>query len=240
MKGSGACKSRIVRAWPCLAALVLLATPGLAATADNYAGAWLGAVLTDPFPADNGPSRWRYWLDAQARYPDFGSGARQYLLRPAIGYDVAGSLRAWVGYARLRTESGGGAVADENRYWQQLDWTAAARNGSALTMRARLEERNVSVGKDVALVLRYRVQYDRPLGTGQNHLLFSVEPFFYLGTTDWAGDGGLKASRIFAGVERPLSPHLSLTAGYLNSHVWSDTSADRVDHLAYISFRVKL
>lgn len=206
--------------------------------AENYAGAWLGAVITEPLPSDDGPGRWQYWVDVQARYPDVGSGASQYLVRPAIGYDVAGSLRAWAGYARFRTEAGG-ATATENRYWQQLDWTAGSWAGARLTMRVRLEERDVSVGEDLAVVLRYRLQYSRPLGDGTNRFLLSIEPFFYLGAADWSGAGGFKVNRTFFGIETPLSPRLSLTAGYLNSYAWSQASEDRMDHLAYIGFRVK-
>lgn len=240
MKGSGTCKSRIVRAWPCLAVFAVLTSPQVAVAAEDYAGVWLAAALTDSFATAEGAGRWLYWLDAGAKYPDLGSGTSQYLLRPAVGYDVSAGLQAWVGYARGHTENGSGAVADENRYWQQLDWTAKAWNDRKLTMRLRLEERDVSVGEDVALVLRYRVQYSRPLGSGNlNRLLFSLEPILYLRATDWAGDGGLKSNRIFVGIERPLSPRLSMTVGYLNAYVWSDTGADRMDHIAFIGFRAK-
>lgn len=226
--------------WPQLALLVALALPRIAAAAEDYAGAWLAAALTDSFATANGTGRLRYWLDAGAKYPDLGSGASQYVVRPAIGYDVSGTLQAWVGYARGHTESGSGAVADENRYWQQLDWSAKSWNDRKLTLRLRLEERDVSIGDDVALVFRCRVQYARPLGSGStNRLLLSLEPIFYLSDTDWAGNSGLKSNRAFIGVERPLSPRVSMTVGYLSAYVWSDTGADRMDHIAFIGFKAK-
>ena len=97
--------------------------------AEDAPGTWLTATITDAFQTDEGATRWHYWIDAQARYFDLGSGINQYLLRPAVGYALRDNLTAWLGYARFRTRNRTGNIADENRYWQQLSWTAGQWRG---------------------------------------------------------------------------------------------------------------
>lgn len=63
-------------------AAVSLVTSFAGATED-YVGGWAVLTITDAIHTDSGPSRWRYWIDAQARYFDMGSGTNQYLVRPA-------------------------------------------------------------------------------------------------------------------------------------------------------------
>lgn len=212
----------------------------MSATEDNP-GAWIVFSTTDALKTDGQDSRWRYWFDAQARYFDLGSGANQWLARPGIGYEISDNVRGWVGYARFRARSSAGDIADENRFWQQIDWTVGQWLDGRVSMRVRLEQRSVSVGDDLGLVLRYGVKYERPIGdNGNASLIVAVEPFIDLRNTDWGGEAGLGQNRVTIGFGRRLSDRLSIEGGYMNQYRWRDNAENRVDHLGVLNFKVKL
>lgn len=211
-----------------------------AATEDNP-GVWFTFSTTDTFQTDDGASRWRYWFDAQARYFDLGNGTDQYLVRPAIGYDINKNLTAWAGYARFHSRSQSGNSTYEDRYWQQLNWTAGRWNSGTFSMRARLEQRSVSTGDDVGLVLRFQTKYVRPIGNSNNRtLILNIEPFVDLKDTDWGGESGPGQNRTFIGMGWRASDNVTIEAGYMNQYIWVDRGEDRVNHLGVLSFKVKL
>lgn len=234
---------RTANAWRPLVVLLAacIVSPRAALATENAPGTWAIFTTTDAFQTDDGASRWRYWFDAQARYFDLGSGINQYLVRPAIGYQIGDNLRGWVGYARFRSRNRVGNVTDENRYWQQLDWTAGRWNDGTITMRARLEQRSVSSGDDIGVVLRFSTKYVRPLDRARGtQLILALEPFVDLKDTDWGGNSGLGQNRLFVGVGWQLSDTTSLEAGYMNQYIWADSGEDRINHLALLNFKVKL
>ncbi len=226
-------------------AIAVLAACGLAVTepasgTDDNIGLWTVFTTTDTFPSDDGTSRWSYWFDGQVRLPDIGSGATQFLARPGIGYRPGKNLQIWAGYARIETENAAGTRSFENRYWQQLTWKAGSAFGGNISMRTRLMERNMSTGDDVGLVLRFRTQYSRPIGTqGNKNLIASLEPFYNLNDTDWGGESRLSQNRTLIGVGWKLSNKLTLTTAYMNQFVWRDGAEDASNHIAIMNFNVK-
>ncbi|NNC77292.1 MAG: DUF2490 domain-containing protein, partial [Woeseiaceae bacterium] len=174
---------------PLIAALTMLfLTPPIATATQSDSGVWLIVAATDRFPArdGSGTSRWHYWVDAQARYPDTGSGVNQLLIRPGIGYDISPTLSVWAGYARFRTHTSSGGTVTEDRFWQQLSWRARSWGDASLSTRLRLEERDLSTGSDTGIVLRAQLKYVRKLTPGgDTDFIASIEPFFDLRDTDW-------------------------------------------------------
>ncbi|HNP62751.1 MAG TPA: DUF2490 domain-containing protein [Woeseiaceae bacterium] len=222
-----------------LAASSLVAMSPANATDDNI-GLWAVFTTTDAFSSDNGDSRWSYWFDGQVRLQDIGSGATQFLARPGIGYRPGKNLRLWAGYARVESENASGSRSFENRYWQQLNWTTGSALDGNLTMRARLEEKHLSTGDDVGLVLRFRTQYSRPIGAqGDKNLIVSLEPFYNLNATDWGGKSRLAQNRTLVGMRWTLSDKLRLTTAYMNQFVWRDGAEDASNHVAILNFNVK-
>ncbi len=216
--------------------LLLLASPASRAT-ENLPGAWLVMATSDVLGTDG--SRWRYWLDAQARYFDIGSGTAQYLLRPAVGYDLGNGMSAWLGYARFRSRTAGGIYFDEDRLWQQLSWNGRKRGPGTMSLRARLEQRSLSRGDDVGVTLRLMAKYVHALGgTSRTDLIFAVEPFLDLVDTDWGGSARLSQNRVFAGFGQGLGDSVRLEAGYMNQFFFADGGEDRSNHLAILNFRV--
>ena len=208
--------------------------------ADDFVGAWTVFNATDAFQTDDGPSRWSYWIDAQARYFDVGSGINQYLVRPGIGFKPGENLSVWAGYARFRSRNRAGFVVDENRYWQQLNWTSGQWNGGTFSMRARLLERFVDAGDDMGLVLRFLTRYVRSIGTdGKKSLILGIEPFVDLRTTDWSGGTGIYQNRTYIGVGWRVSDKLSIDTGYMNQFLWVDNGDEVSNHLAILNFKTK-
>lgn len=224
-----------------VALLVLLALPGIARATEDNTGLWAVFSTTDAFSTETGASRWSYWFDAQARLPDLGSGATQFLVRPAIGYRPGNNVQFWAGAARIERENAAGVNSHENRLWQQVNWKAGNALGGTISMRTRLMQRNLSTGDDTGLVLRFMTRYTRPIGSsGSKNLVISVEPFYDLRDTDWGGDAGFAQNRSVIGVSWKLNDRLTLTTSYMNQFVWRDSGEDASNHVAVLNFRVKL
>ena len=221
--------------------LIWLTIPSTGSATENDFGTWTTFSTTDAFQTDGQDSRWHYWFDAQARYFDLGSGINQWLVRPAIGYEFRNSVKGWAGYARFRTRNRVGSVADENRYWQQIEWPAVDWNGGRVAMRVRLEQRSISTGDDIGLVARFRANYVRPVGEkGDTSLVVAIEPFFDLRDTDWGGDDGLGQNRVSILLGRRLSDSVSIEAGYMNQYIWADSGENRINHFGVLNFKVRL
>jgi hypothetical protein len=224
-----------------LFSVICVAFPLSGSATENDPGAWVVFSTTDAFQTDGQESRWRYWFDAQARYFDLGSGINQWLVRPAIGYSINDKVNGWVGYARFRTRNAAGDVADENRYWQQIDWTAGRWKDGRISMRVRLEQRSISIGDDVGVVLRYMAKYVRPIGEkGSTSLILAIEPFVDLRDTDWGGESGLGQNRVLIGVGQRFSDRFSIEAGYMNQYIGRDNAENRSNHFGVLNFKVKL
>lgn len=222
-----------------LLAVIMVFAPQSRAT-EHDSGVWTIFSTTDSFPASSATSRWHYWFDAQARYFDIGSGTNQWLVRPAIGYEIRDGVKVWGGYARFRSRNGAGRVADENRYWQQLDWRAGRWLDGNISMRVRLEQRAVDRGDDLGVVFRFMTKYVRPFaGNSDKSLIVALEPFVDLRDTDWGGDSGLAQNRVFVGMGWRLSNKLTLETGYMNQYLWVDNAEDRVNHLAILTLKTK-
>jgi len=220
---------------------ICAAFPLSGAATESDPGAWVTFSTTDAFQTNGEDSRWRYWFDAQARYFDLGSGVNQWLARPGIGYEINDNINAWLGYARFRSRNIAGNVTEEDRYWQQIDWTAGNWNDGRVSMRVRLEQRSISNGDDTGLVIRFMTKYVRPIGhNGDTNLIIGIEPFVDLRDTDWGGDSGLGQSRISIGVGRRINDRLPIETGYMNQYIWRDGGENRANHFGVLNFKVKL
>ncbi len=228
---------------PLAAALVLfMLFPSVSPAVESDSGAWLILSATDRFPSNDSetPSRWHYWVDAQARYPDAGSGINQLLIRPGIGYSISPTMSVWVGYARFRTHGASGNTVTEDRYWQQLSWALGRWGGGALSTRFRLEQRDLSTGSDTGVVLRAQLKYVRKLSMdGDTDLIASFEPFVDLKDTDWGADSGLSQNRLYIGLGWKLTQKTGLEVGYQNQYRFIDSGEDRMDHLAMIALKTR-
>lgn len=223
----------------CWLLLALLGSFNNAALASEQStGIWAGAVVAGNFPSSKGDSRWLYAVEAQGRYWDLNSGVEQYLLRPAVGYKLGSKLQGWLGYGRFRTNSNQGHF-DEDRFFQQLNWSAGELLGGSVKMRARLLQRSISIADDTALALRFMIAYARPITAGSStQLLLRIEPWYDFLDTDWNGDAGFTQNRFYAGLGWELNDNLGLETGYMNQYLWRDSAENLSNNLAVINLRV--
>ncbi|MFK7828585.1 MAG: DUF2490 domain-containing protein [Congregibacter sp.] len=204
---------------------------------ENAPGNWLIGVMSGPVGnADTSP--WLFAVDAQLRHFDIGSGIHEYLLRPAVGVAVNNSTRVWLGYGRFRNRNGTGRTSDENRYWQQVDWSTSDFIQGRLTLRARTEQRDISFSSDRREVLRLMARYEKPLPGFYNSAVFaSIEPFFDLNHTDWGGDTGLSQNRLQLGLGFTVNPQVRLEAGFMHQYFPIEIGPNRANYLGMLTAR---
>lgn len=223
-----------------LSCILLIA--GIGVANDGYAGesdpgAWVTASLSGPLPVDATDTNWRYTIDAQMRYLDTDQSVTQWVLRPSVGLQLSDSLEARVGYARFENDRQGARSTHEDRLWQQLNWTAGRWQDGTVSIRTRLEQRSVSSGDDLGLVLRVMARYVRPYGdSGDRYFTAAIEPFVDFRDTDWGAQSGLHQNRIYFGFGRRLNARTTVELGYMNQALFRDNAPDRMNHLAMVSF----
>jgi len=219
--------------------MVSTSTPGFAH--ENESGVWAVITLNDNFQTADGPSRWRYWFDAQYREYNLPGGVTQTVLRPAVGYDLGPTVSAWAGYARITTRDNAGNEIDENRYWQQIAWTANRTQRGLLIMRARLEQRDLEVGDDLGWALRYQLRYSHRAAVDSPWQVFGyVEPFFALRDTDWGADTGLQQNRTSLGVSYAFSHKAVLEVAYMHQYIPRDAGEDLSNHNLTFNLKLKI
>ena len=213
----------------------LLTQPVLAA--DDDIGAWLIITSSDHLHTDSG--RWRYWFDGQYRHFERSDGVDQYVLRPAVGYDLTNTVSGWLGYALVVTTNSSGNRVEEQRIWQQISWNAATWKDVKLSLRTRIEERWRDTGDDMGIAIRQQFKLVTPFPRIANaELVLALEPFVDLRNTDWGASSGLSQLRSSAGIGLKLTDKIRLETGYLNQYVPRDSGPDLQNHLAYFNFRV--
>lgn len=219
--------------------LTIALIPAAAAATEDDVGAWAIFSASGAF-GERDAGRWRYWLDLQQRYFDIGSGANQQLVRSGIGYSLSDTVTAWGGYARIETRSRSGDSAHEDRFWQQLVWSARYSETATLETRIQLEERSVSIGADTGYALHLRVGYLSDMGAAQRfRLSLFVEPVLDLRDTDWAGSAGLRQLRAYAGLRIAVNDAWSIETGYLLQSIHNDRIGDLRNHIAIMSLRLR-
>jgi hypothetical protein len=182
-------------------------------SAEESPGAWGILVVTAPIESADGETRWDVTLNAEARYFDLGSGVNQWLARPSVGYRFAGGAMLRLGYARFRTTSARGVIANENRPWQEIFYQTRGRR--YFVFRGRLEQRFVDVGDDPSHVLRALAGYRQPIGKSRFRLEALYETFETLNDADWVGPARQVQWRFGLGASYPVSDRTRLTVGYL-------------------------
>ena len=227
--------NRLLRGLLGLIVLAVVSTPAAAQT-DHDEGLWLMFVGQGDFDAKEGPAQHlRWWVDIQPRWA--ADGTDQFLARPGLGYAFLDKASAWLGYAFVRTEREESGHVDENRIWQQLNWTPSAGDVDFLS-RTRLEQRWLDSGDDTGWRARQFVKATYPLPSRPRLFLSGYdEVFFDLNDTDWGQDTGFAQNRLFAGIGWKFDPegHVVGEFGYLNQFV-ERSGDDQMNHILSLNF----
>lgn len=223
-----------------LAAALLVATASSAAlAADEDSAAWGILSAAGRIEPGGQTSPWRYSFATQWRHFDRGSGADQYLLRSSLGYDLNPRMSLWLGYDFFHTDPDGGLSRDEHRFWQQFQWSALRWEWGSLSLRTRLEERNLERADDLGFRLRQQVLLAVPLPAQDVTLIGSTEHFTNLKDTDYGARSGFDQLRSYLGVRMPMSERAALEAGYMHQWIKRGGVPDAVNHTAMLHLQLR-
>ena len=214
-----------------LALLALSAAPTRAATSEDEQF-WLNLTSMGSIKGDL-----VYFAEIQPRVGDGVSRIDQALFRGALGWKLSPSVTLYQGFAHVVVPVDGGQDVNEERGFQQLNWTMGKPWGGELSSRTRLEQRWRSDGDDMGWRLREMLRYEKPLRTGSDALnaLVYAEGFVALNDTDWGARGGFDQLRSFIGAELGLPGASTLEVGYLNQLINQRGGDTRVNHVAAIT-----
>ena len=214
-----------------LAPLALSASPLRAATSEDEQF-WLNLTSMGSIKGDL-----VYFAEIQPRAGDGVSRIDQALFRGALGWKLSPAVTLYQGFAHVAVPVDGGQDVNEERGFQQLNWTMGKPWGGELSSRTRLEQRWRSDGDDMGWRLREMLRYEKPLRTGSDALnaLVYAEGFVALNDTDWGARGGFDQLRSFVGAELGLPGASTLEVGYLNQLINQRGGDTRVNHVAAVT-----
>ncbi|MDV5822268.1 DUF2490 domain-containing protein [Sphingobium naphthae] len=214
-----------------LAILALSAAPTRAATSEDEQF-WLNLTSMGSIKGDL-----VYFAEIQPRAGDGVSRIDQALFRGALGWKLSPAVTLYQGFAHVAVPVDGGQDVNEERGFQQLNWTMGKPWGGELSSRTRLEQRWRSDGDDMGWRLREMLRYEKPLRTGSDALnaLVYAEGFVALNDTDWGARGGFDQLRSFIGAELGLPGASTLEVGYLNQLINQRGGRSRVNHVAAVT-----
>lgn len=214
-----------------LAPLALSASPLRAATSEDEQF-WLNLTSMGSIKGDL-----VYFAEIQPRVGDGVSRIDQALFRGALGWKLSPAVTLYQGFAHVVVPVDGGHDVNEERGFQQLNWTMGKPWGGELSSRTRLEQRWRSDGDDMGWRLREMLRYEKPLRAGSDALnaLVYAEGFVALNDTDWGARGGFDQLRSFIGAELGLPGASTLEVGYLNQLINQRGGDTRVNHVAAVT-----
>lgn len=178
-----------------------------------------------------------YFAEIQPRIGDGASRLDQMLLRGALGWRLSPSVTIFQGFAHIVVPVENGKDVNEERGFQQINWTIGKPWGGELSSRTRLEQRWRSNGDDMGWRLREMLRYEKPLKADSDavNALVYAEGFAALNDTDWGARAGFDQLRSFVGAELGLPGASTMEVGYLNQIVNQRGGDTRVNHVASIT-----
>jgi len=181
--------------------------------------------------------RWRWWGEIQMRYRDSGQELNQMLVRPGIGYALTDRSTVFVGYAHVTNYPPIGGLVQENRIWQQYQWSGPTPLG-AFTTRSRLEERWQDNGSDTGLRFRELLKFNWPFSFHPAaSFVLADEMFVNLVEANWGiptAKQGFDQNRGFAGIGYRFTPIILMELGYMNQYI-NTTTKDRLNNILSIN-----
>ncbi|HYD49395.1 MAG TPA: DUF2490 domain-containing protein [Terriglobales bacterium] len=216
------------RAVGALLLAIVLAAPAARALDDDAQG-WLLATVRGPIAG-----KWRLYLETQPRVG--GDGMRQFLFRPALGYQMTKHWSLWQGYGWTPSFE---PDRKESRIFQQStcdiphgDWMLPF----TLTNRTRLEERFIEDTHGASVRLRHMIRAVYPLTTSERlGLVVFDEPFVTFNSIERGPRSGFDQNRAFVGITDQLTNHIRIEIGYLNQFINARGGADnRMNHIGLL------
>lgn len=198
------------------------------------------------------PSKFLAYMEVNPRIGDDVTNIDQLLLRPALGYQLTENLSIWQGYAWVgnfnqRHTPPQSPFFDENRIFQQVNYTQKF-SGFKFLSRTRLEERWIEHADGTALRFRQMLKVTYPLPIDPDWALVGYDEIFInlntVGATTGKGPGaGIDQNRFFVGINRTFTPYLNVDIGYQNQMLNSRSlpgNANLINHILMLQFYINL
>jgi len=166
----------------------------------------------------------RGWFEINPRFGNDMSEIHQLLIRPALGYQITPGVSLWQGYAWVTNYES--RFTDEHRLYQQLSYRRKFE-GWNIFSRTRTEQRFIRDARGVSLRAREFLRMNVPLNDRKQwSFVLYDEIFVSLNATRNGPRSGFDQNRLFIGLNRKITPHLSMDFGYQNQSI--NTSGPRV------------
>jgi len=198
------------------------------------------------------PSKFLAYMEVNPRIGDDVTDIDQLLLRPALGYQLTENLSIWQGYAWVgnfnqRHTPPQSPFFDENRIFQQVNYTQKFSSFKFLS-RTRLEERWIEHADGTALRFRQMLKVTYPLPIAPDWALVGYDEIFVnlntVGAPTGKGPGaGIDQNRFFVGINRTFTPYLNVDIGYQNQMLNSRLlpgNANLINHILMLQFYINL
>lgn len=170
-------------------------------------------------------------LELAGRLVDDANRFAVVIVRPTIGYRASHVVTIHLGYTYQATINPNRRDTQENRVFQQINWTMGKVGYGMLSSRTRFEQRFVNTGIDTGLRFRVQLKYMLPLKAKGANFVMSTEPLIALNTTDWGQRQGIEQWRNFVGVSFPVAKKLTLETGFQHRYQIRFNQPDRSDYI---------
>lgn len=165
-----------------------------------------------------------------ARFSSDAGGVSELQYQADLERDLDGGLSLGAGYSYVPRYDRGDLVTREHRIRQQIGAELGRLLGGKVETRLRLEQRWRDDGDDVALRLRGRIMWTRPVGPDDLAVRVWHESFLHLNDTDWAGTARYARSRSQVSLRRKFGDAITGELGYLNQYSIADSGSDQLVH----------
>lgn len=225
---------RIVRWLFALASIVASASPADAQTPPTAHDAQVWLQFVGVLPAG---SQWLVHAEVQPRWNGDVSRQDQVILRGAVGRRLGRRATVWAGYGYMPRWQVDGAIAHEQRSWQQLSLTLPVAGRWSTSVRLRPEQRFLDAWGDASHRFRAMARGVRTIGATRWSFAASNEFFVTLDETVGGPAQGFDQNRVFSGLMYRFSRASTLEGGYL----WqllprAASAARRHNHTMFVWF----
>ncbi len=196
---------------------------------------WSPVYLTVPLS-----SSFLGYMEVNPRFGDNVSELDQLFFRPALGYKVTNRLSVWQGYAWIGSYQP--RFTGEHRSFQQLIYNRKFSFFKLLS-RSRLEQRVIDRADGVAVRARTMLRGDFPIPQAPDWALVVYdEVFVNVNTTTNGPQAGLDQNRIFLGLNRKVTNHISMDMGYQLQALNTAKSGliNQLNHIMLLQFFINL
>lgn len=159
----------------------------------------------------------RIYAEVQARQGQDYHQFSQFILRPAVGYQVTRKMSLWIGYGWTPTFIPN--FKNEHRIYEQaLYEDTVGRIG--LTNRIRLEEREIEGAGGTSVRLRHQIRLSVPLDSRRRwSAVGSNEIYYNLNGVLRGPQAGVDQDRVYAGAAYSINRHTRVDAGYVAAFI---------------------